>query len=141
MLLAGTASAQSGVIAGTVVSAASGAGVPAVTVMIPGTTLGTTTDANGRFRLGGLSGTSTALEVRRIGYRPLRQTVTVGTMNLRFAITEQSVALDEVVVTGTVGGQARREIGNAVSTVNATEVTERGTINNVQQLLNGRSPG
>jgi TonB-dependent SusC/RagA subfamily outer membrane receptor len=141
LLLAATASAQSGVIAGTVVSAGSGAPVPAVTVMVPGTTIGTSTDANGRFRLGGLPGTSTAVEVRRIGYRPLRQTVAVGTMNLRFPITEQSVALDEVVITGTVGGQARREIGNAVSTVNASEVTERGTVNNVQQLLNGRSPG
>ena len=141
VLAAGTAHAQSGVIAGTVVSAGSGAGVPSVTVMVPGTTIGASTDANGRFRIGGLSGTTATVEVRRIGFRPLRQTVTVGTTNLRFAITEQSVALDEVVVTGTVGGQARREIGNAVSTVNASEVTERGTINNVQQLLNGRSPG
>lgn len=98
--------------------------------------IGTTTDPNGRFRLAGLSGTSVTLDVRRIGFRPVRQTVTVGATNLRFALTEQSVALDEVVVTGTLGGQARREIGNAVSTVNAAEVTERGTVNNVQQLLN-----
>ena len=140
-LLTATAAAQSGVIAGTVVSGATGAGVPAVTVMVPGTAIGTTTDPNGRFRLGGLSGTSVTIDVRRIGFRPVRQTVTVGATNLRFALTEQSVALDEVVVTGTLGGQARREIGNAVSTVNAAEVTERGTVNNVQQLLNGRSPG
>jgi TonB-dependent SusC/RagA subfamily outer membrane receptor len=140
-LVPAVAAAQSGVITGTVVSAASGAGVPAVSVLISGTSLGTLTDANGRFRLGGLSGTSTTVEVRRIGFRPLRQTVSVGATALRFAITEQSVALDEVVITGTVGGQARREIGNAVSTVNAAEVTERGTVNNVQQLLNGRAPG
>jgi TonB-linked SusC/RagA family outer membrane protein len=140
-LLPVAAVAQSGVITGTVVSAASGAGVPAVTVMVPGTSIGATTDANGRFRLGGLSGTSTTVEVRRIGFRPLRQSVTVGATSLRIAITEQSVALDEVVVTGTVGGQARREIGNAVSTVSAADVTERGTVNNVQQLLNGRAPG
>ena len=140
-LLAGRAMAQSGVIAGTVVSAGSGAGIPAAVVMVSGTALGTNTDANGRFRLGGLAGSTAAIEVRRIGFRPLRQAVTVGTTNLRLAITEQSVALDEVVITGTVGGQARREIGNAVSTVNAADVTQRGTVNNVQQLLNGRSPG
>ena len=141
ILLAGSAFAQTGVIAGTVVSAGSGVGVPAVTVMVPGTTIGTTTDANGRFRLSGLSGSSATVEVRRIGFRLQRQTVTVGTMDLRFALAEQSISLDEVVITGTVGGQARRELGNAVSTVNAAQVAEQGTVNNVQQMLNGRAPG
>ena len=56
-------------------------------------------------------------------------------------MTEQSVALDEVVITGTPGGQALRELGNAVTTVNAAQVTEQGTVNNIQQLLNGRAPG
>ena len=141
LLMASTALAQSGVIAGTVVSAGSGVGIPAVTLLVPGTTIGTTTDASGRFRLAGLSGSSTTVEVRRIGYRPLRQTVDVGASDLRFTLSEQSISLDEVVITGTVGGQARRELGNAVSTVNAAQVAERGTVNNVQQLLNGRAPG
>jgi TonB-dependent SusC/RagA subfamily outer membrane receptor len=140
-LLGGTAVAQSGVITGSVVSAASGLGVPVATVMVPGTTIGTTTDASGRFRLAGLSGSSTTVEVRRIGFRPLRQTVAVGATDLRFLLAEQSISLDEVVITGTVGGQSRRELGNAVSTVNASEVAERGTVNNVQQMLNGRAPG
>jgi TonB-linked SusC/RagA family outer membrane protein len=65
----------------------------------------------------------------------------VGVSNLRIALAEQSVALNEVVITGTPGGQAVRELGNAVTTVNAAAVTEQGTVNNVQQLLNGRSPG
>src|SRR5258705_12115345 len=56
VLIAGTAIAQSGVIAGTVVSAGSGVGIPAVTVLVPGTTTGTTSLANYRFRLGCLSG-------------------------------------------------------------------------------------
>lgn len=56
-------------------------------------------------------------------------------------MTEQSVALDKVVVTGTPGGQALRELGNSVTTVNAAKVTEQGTVNNIEQLLKGRSPG
>jgi TonB-linked SusC/RagA family outer membrane protein len=133
--------AQSGVIAGTVVSASTGAPIPSVQVLLAGTTTGVITDGSGRFRIGGLSGETAALDVRRLGFRPLRQTVRVGASDLRLVITEQSVSLDEVVVTGTAGGQAKREIGNAVSTVNAVEASERGTINNVQQLLNGRAPG
>ncbi|HEU4880203.1 MAG TPA: SusC/RagA family TonB-linked outer membrane protein, partial [Gemmatimonadaceae bacterium] len=110
-------------------------------MLINGTTLGTTTDGNGRFRIGGLSGSTVTLEVRRIGFRPHRQTASVGVTNLSITLVEQSISLDEVVVTGTPGGQAKRELGNAVTTVNAAAVTEQGTVNNVQQLLNGRSPG
>jgi TonB-linked SusC/RagA family outer membrane protein len=133
--------AQGNTIAGTVVSSSTGTPIPSAQVLINGTTLGTTTDGNGRFRLGGLSGSTVTLEVRRIGFRPHRQTASVGVTNLSITLVEQSISLDEVVVTGTPGGQAKRELGNAVTTVNAAAVTEQGTVNNVQQLLNGRSPG
>ncbi len=135
------ASAQGTSISGTVVGSGSSNPIPAAQVLVSGTTLGTTTDANGRFRIGGLSGESVTLDVRRIGFRPARQTVRVGLTDVRISLAEQSVSLDEVVVTGTPGGQARRELGNAVTTVNAASVTENGTVNNIQQLLNGRAPG
>ena len=138
---ASAALAQGSAITGTVVSASSSAPIPAAQVLVSGTTIGTTSDANGRFRLGGLSGESVNLEVRRIGFRPTRQTVRVGLTDVRIALTEQSVSLDEVVITGTPGGQAKRELGNAVTTVNAAAVSEQGTVNNIQQLLNGRAPG
>ncbi len=108
---------------------------------IQGTTLGAITDANGRFRIGGLSGTNATLEVRRIGFRMSTVPAVVGEVSLRIPLIEQSVALDEVIVTGTAGGQALREIGNAVSMVNAADVTEKATVNSFQQLLNGRVPG
>lgn len=133
--------AQGNTISGTVVSSSTGNPIPSAQVLINGTTLGTTTDGNGRFRIGGLSGSTVTLEVRRIGFRPHRQTASVGVTNLSITLVEQSISLDEVVVTGTPGGQAKRELGNAVTTVNAAAVTEQGTVNNVQQLLNGRSPG
>lgn len=134
------ASAQDGSITGIVLGSASNA-IPAAQVSVAGTSLGTTTDANGRFRIGGLSGESVTLEIRRIGFRPARQTVRVGMTDVRISMTEQSVALDEVVITGTAGGQARREIGNAVTSINASEVSERGTVNSVAQMLNARAPG
>jgi TonB-dependent SusC/RagA subfamily outer membrane receptor len=99
------------------------------------------TDASGRFVITGLTGDQVTLEVRRIGYRPSRVRARLGETNLRISLTEQSVALAEVIVTGTAGGQARREIGNAVSTINAAEVAERGTVTNIQQMLNARAPG
>src|SRR5688572_13950740 len=138
---AASASAQGNTITGSVVSAGSGSGIPAAQVLVAGTTVGTTTDANGRFRLTGLTGESVTLEVRRIGFRPASQTVRVGLTDVRIALTEQSVSLDEVVVTGTAGGQARREIGNAVTTIDASKVSESGTVNSIHQMLNARAPG
>jgi len=133
--------AQGNTISGTVVSASTGNPIPSAQVLVNGTNLGTVTDGNGRFRIGGLSGNTVTLEVRRIGYRPVRQSASVGVTNLRIQISEQSISLDEVVITGTPGGQARRELGNAITTVPAAQVAEQGTVNNVQQILNGRSPG
>ena len=114
-LAAGGAGAQqTGVIAGVVVGTADQP-VPGATVRIAGTNSVGTTDASGRFRIAGLSGTEATIEVRRIGYRPDRRVVRVGDTEIRIPLTEQSVILDEVVVTGTAGGQSKRELGNAVS--------------------------
>ncbi len=135
------ATAQSGFVSGTIYSTGSSAPIPAAQVSVAGTDLRAATDGSGHFRINGVSGETVTLEIRRIGYRPVRQTVRVGTSDSRIGLTEQSVSLDAVVVTGTAGGQAKREIGNAVSIVKAAEVTESGTINSVQQLLNGRAPG
>ncbi|MDQ3515390.1 MAG: SusC/RagA family TonB-linked outer membrane protein [Gemmatimonadota bacterium] len=141
LLTASTTQAQqAGVVAGTVLGAG-GQPLPGAQIRVQGTELGTVTDASGRFRIAGLSAGQATIEVRRIGYRPVTQTVNVGAMEIRVGLSEQSVSLDEVVVTGTAGGQARREIGNAVSTINAAQVSERGTVNSIQQLLNGRAPG
>ena len=132
--------AQATVVSGIVVGSASNP-IPAAQVNVAGTQLGTTTDANGRFRISGVSGESVTLEVRRIGYRPSRQTVRPGAADIRIQLAEQSVALDEVVVTGTAGGQAKRELGNAVTVVNAGQVAEAGMTNSVAQMLNARAPG
>ena len=137
---ANSAFAQANTISGTVVGSGNNP-IPAAQVSVAGTTLGATTDASGRFRISGVSGESVTLEVRRIGFRPARQTVRVGLTDVRISLSEQSVALDEVVITGTAGGQARRELGNAVTSINAGQVNEAGTVNSVAQMLNARAPG
>jgi TonB-linked SusC/RagA family outer membrane protein len=138
--LPGRAGAQTNIIAGVVVGAADQP-VAGALVRVDGTTAVATTDASGRFRIAGLTGPEVTIEVRRIGYRPDRRTVRVGDGDIRITMTEQSVILDEVVVTGTAGGQSKRELGNAVSTINAVQTKEIAPINSVQNLLAGRVPG
>ena len=132
--------AQSGSIAGVVVGTG-GQPVAAANIIVPGGSQRATTDSSGRFTLTGLSGNEVSIEVRRLGYRVDRRQVRVGTTNLQIPLVEVSVALDAVVVTGTAGGQARREIGNAITRVDAAAATELGTVSSVQQLLNARAPG
>ena len=140
MVLPSRADAQAGTIAGAVVGTTNQPVAGAV-VRVEGSNSVSTTDETGRFRIAGLSGAQVTIEVRRIGYRPERRTVNVGDTDIRIALTEQSVILDEVVVTGTAGGQSRRELGNAVSSINAVQTKEIAPINSVQNLLSGRVPG
>ncbi len=141
LLTASTTQAQqAGVVAGTVLGAG-GQPLPGAQVRVTGTSLGAVTDASGRFRIVGLSGDQAPIEVRRIGYRMESRQVRVGDGNVRISLAEQSVALDAVVVTGTAGGQSKRELGNAVSTINAAQAKEIAPINSIQSLISGRATG
>jgi TonB-linked SusC/RagA family outer membrane protein len=136
------ARAQEGVVAGSVVAEASQTPLPAVQIIVQGETgKGAMTDASGRFRISGLTGTQVTLTARLIGYRPVTQTVPVGTTDVRFALAERPVELDQVVVTGTAGGQQQRALGNSVARINAAEAVATAPIPNVQNLINGRAPG
>jgi TonB-dependent starch-binding outer membrane protein SusC len=99
------------------------------------------TDEQGHFRLTGLTGTTVVLDVRRIGYHTQRVTARVGQSDLVVTLVANPASLEAVVVTGTVGATQKRELGNAVTTVDASAVTEAVSIPSMQSLLNGRAPG
>src|SRR5213592_1302654 len=97
----GALTAQGGSIAGTVVSRGSGAPVGDVQITVAGTALRVFTDARGRFHFDDLAGTTVVLQVRRIGFRGVTDTVNVGDTNLRVALEQKVLELSQVVVTGT----------------------------------------
>lgn len=133
--------AQQGTVGGVVVSATSGAPIPGTSVFVTGTPQGTTTDANGRFRIGGLSGDSVSLSFRRIGFQAITRTARVGDLGLRIALTERALELSQVVVTGTAGSAEKKAIGNVVTTVNASDVVATQPVRSFQDLLTGRAAG
>ena len=68
------------VVAGTVVVGGSQRPLPGAQVSIEGQAgKGASADANGRFRVTGVTGTQVTLNVRLVGYRPQTQSVRVGT--------------------------------------------------------------
>jgi TonB-linked SusC/RagA family outer membrane protein len=133
---------QAGTLAGTVVAAGSQRPLSGAQVAVEGQAgKGAVTDASGRFRITGLTGTSVAVNVRALGYRPETQTVNVGATDIRIQLSERAVELNQVVVTGTAGGEQKRSLGTSVATVNAAEVTAQAPVPSVDALLNGRTPG
>ena len=134
--------AQQGTVSGTVLVEGAQRPLPGAQVVVEGQTgIGATTDASGRFRITGLSGTSVTLSVRALGYRPETQTVNVGSNNLRFILSTRAVELNQVVVTGTAGGEQVRSLGTSVAQVNVADVVAKTAIPSVEAVLNGRTPG
>ncbi|MSR36426.1 MAG: SusC/RagA family TonB-linked outer membrane protein [Gemmatimonadetes bacterium] len=131
-------------IAGRVTDGRSGQPMAAVQVFIAGSGIGALSQQNGRFLLLNVPVGTQTLTAQRIGYSPVTKQVTVvagQTTQLDFEMTEEALGLDEIIVTGTPGGTQRRAIGNAVTSVDASDVTKKIQVNTMQDLLTGRSPG
>src|SRR4029079_1152863 len=134
--------AQSGVVEGTTVTQGTQRPLAGVQIGVEGQPgKGATSDASGRFRVTGLSGETVVLSVRAIGFRPVFDTVRVGATNVRIALSERAIELNQVVVTGTAGGAEKRELGTSIASVNVADVTAQTSVPSVEGLLNGRTPG
>src|SRR6266550_1400297 len=120
----GALTAQGGSVAGTVVNRATGAPVSDVQVSVAGTALRTFTDLRGRFHFDDLTGTIVVLEVRRIGFRAVRDTANVGDTNVRVALEQKMLELSQVIVTGTPTAVEIGKLGNAVSRIDAASITQ-----------------
>ncbi|MGI8509963.1 MAG: TonB-dependent receptor domain-containing protein [Gemmatimonadaceae bacterium] len=130
---------QAGTVSGSVVVESSGG--PLAGVQITAGARGASTDVSGQFRITGLAGDSVTLVVRRIGFAPLERRVRIGEANIRLRLRESLVSLNSVVVTGTTGPVAKRELGVSVAQIDAAAVVRTQPVQDVQGLINGRAPG
>jgi len=119
------------------VTDANAAGLPGVTIIIPGTTVGTSSGSDGSFELQVPAGTTT-LAVSSVGYTAQRVDIT-GKSTVQVALQEDSQALGDVVVVGY--GTARKEdVTGSVTTLTEKEFN-RGTFTSPDQLIQGRVSG
>ena len=137
--------ATTGRITGTVTDATNGAPIEAAQVLVAGTTVGATTDPQGRYTIQSVPAGTVTLVVRRIGYTEGGRTAVVvtagGVTTANFQLTTAPRQLNEVVVTGTAGGTQKRAIGNVVATVNADSILAVAPIANINQLVGQRTAG
>ncbi|UOQ52673.1 SusC/RagA family TonB-linked outer membrane protein [Hymenobacter cellulosivorans] len=125
-------------LTGQVLDEASGQGLPGVTVVVKGTTIGTGTDGSGNFSLSVPAGTDPTLVLSYVGYLP--QTVTVGSSNaVTVKLKTDQKALDEVVVIG-YGEVKKSDVTGAIVSVKEADLKKIPAAN-VMETLQGRLPG
>ena len=94
--------AQTGTVAGKI-SAANGTPLEMVSVSIKGTSIGTTTDQNGLFKINNIQPNNYTLVASSVGYQQMSKTVTVvadETQEVSFQMTEASEELQAIEITG-----------------------------------------
>ncbi|WP_419526420.1 TonB-dependent receptor, partial [Alistipes putredinis] len=97
---------------GHVIDSETGEHLPYVTVTIPGTTIGTMTDASGHYFLKNLPTGTITVEARMMSYDPVRHEVTLKkgqSLELNFEITENGITMDDVVVSASRSETTRRK--------------------------------
>lgn len=129
-------------VTGKVTEAGSGAALPGVSVLIKGSgtsdrTRGTTTDADGNFRID-VPGPESVLVFSYVGFQS--QEVTVGGRSaLTVSLQPSQANLDEVVVIG-YGERQRKDLTGAISVVGGDDLVKNKAIN-PELSMQGRLPG
>ena len=129
-------------ITGSVTDGTSGAPLADVQVFLVGANIGAISRQGGQYLILNVPAGSYEIRAERIGLSTVSRQITVAAgANLQenFQLTSQALNLDEIIVTGTAGAATRREVGNSITTINATDLPDRPT--NVMDLLTGVAPG
>jgi len=123
--------AQSKQITGTVTSADDGLGMPGVSVVVKGTTIGASTDIDGKYSLE--ASASDILVFSFVGM--VQQEITVGAKTVIDVVLEtESIGMDEVVVTALGVTREKKSLGYAVTEIGGDAISEVKETNIVNSL-------
>ncbi len=124
-------------IEGEVISATDKTPIPGVNVILSGTTTGTTTDEDGRFKLE-IPSQNELLEFSSIGF--LKKEISTADKDyLKVILAEDIKSLDEVVVIG-YGSQKKEDLTGAVSVVDMEDLKKTKDISIIKSLQ-GKTTG
>ena len=140
-LLVGRAAVADGTVSGRVVDA-QGQGLPGVTVLVEGTTLGASTDADGTFTIQRVPAGPHTLVVSYVGYTSTRREFTAvagQAATVSIALAENATALNEAVVVG-YGTTRRQDVTGSVTTVTTKDFV-KGQVTSPEQLVQGKVSG
>ncbi len=134
---------STGVVAGRVRDAASQRPLSDAQISIPGTGLGALSNAQGAFVIRSVPAGEVTVRAEILGYGSLEQTVTVRagqTAAVDFNLSQDAIALDEIVVTGLGKETERRRLSTSLDVISTEEISQV-PVTTVDQLLQGRVAG
>ncbi len=111
--------------------------LPGASIIVQGTSNGTTTDFDGKYSLGDVP-SDAVLEISYIGYKKVRVPVD-GRATVNATLEEDLAQLDEVVVVG-YGTQSRRVVTGAIESIDS-EAMASIPVTTSEQALQGRTSG
>ncbi|MDE6542814.1 MAG: SusC/RagA family TonB-linked outer membrane protein [Muribaculaceae bacterium] len=129
--------AQNRTVTGTVTDEG-GDPIVGATVLVEGTTLGTQTDMDGRFRIANVPSSAQTLRVSYVGMTS--QTVKIVPGEIKVVLGTDSEVLDEVVVTAMGISRSEKSLGYSATQVGAAEI-EKSQTSNVMAALQGKVAG
>ncbi|GAA4444303.1 TonB-dependent receptor [Pontibacter saemangeumensis] len=129
--------AQSRTVSGTVTDQGTSQGLPGVAVIVKGTTVGTTTGADGTYTIN-VPVSGATLVFRYIGYETVeRETGNAGSVSVALAVDDK--LLQEVIVVG-YGTQTKQEFTGSAASVSGDKLKDM-PVQSFDQALNGRAAG
>ena len=132
------AAAQDRTVSGRVIDRNTNEGLPGVTVLVPGTTAGSATNADGSFSLS-VPASATELRFSSVGYVSIQQAIGTGA-NLTVGLVTDTKQLNEVVVTALGIEKEKRTLGYSTQTIEAGQLTQgrdRSVLNSLQGKVAG----
>jgi len=119
-----------------VISDAEGNPIPGATIIVSGTTIGTTSDFDGNFSIN--ADAQASLEFSSIGFET-QIVVLDGQTSLTISLQDSVSQLDEIIITG-YGKQARGKLTGSVATVDVSDAVKLPVVN-AAEVLQGRVSG
>ncbi|GAB3584470.1 SusC/RagA family TonB-linked outer membrane protein [Hymenobacter daeguensis] len=131
------AQAQTRQVSGRVLNSTDKTPLPGVSVLLKGTTTGSSTNAAGEFELS-VPANGGTLVFSFVGFESFEQSIGTST-SINVQLKEQAQDLNEIVVVG-YGTQRKRDITGSVVSISAEQVAET-PIARADQILQGRAAG
>lgn len=128
---------QDKIVTGTVTSADDGLGIPGVSVVVKGTTVGTSTSIDGKYRIS-VPSNGKVLVFSFVGMDPAERAVNSNVIDV--VMTTDTKQIDEVIVTALGIKRETKALGFAASEVKGDKIAQASAVNPVA-ALQGQAAG
>ena len=115
--------------------------LPGATVIVKGTTNGTTTDFDGKYSINVGNLENKLLVFSSLGYKTVSVKLNTDNQLVDMVLQEDLLSLDEVIITGTSGIATKKQLGSAITSITADDLSDSKAIVSVGEALQGQVAG